>query len=627
MSGFYFVQKTEYSDFHKTAGLISAQLSYEGEKINHYGISGQILMGMVSPDKFSHGIMPRYYKEDNLWGLFSGKLYDCDYNKELFKEFPSAANDLDLIKHLYINKRIEKHLPDMNGAFSFILWDASKEILIAGNDRYGLYPMYWSQSKNGFCLSSRVLASVLSGVVEGNWNPDGVIQLITVDDVISDTTLVSGVHTFPQASLMIKTKAGLEWKAYWQYNYTGREQKMDRVELADELGRCFTKAVKLQSAGKRRIGVTLSGGLDSRTIVAGAEKSGITLHTFTWGKSNSYDRRFAKGVAELYRTTHHDSDYMYKNFETGYEAGIRATEGHINYFDCHMLAHLEIMREHTDVILNGYAGDLVLGGSYLRPAWMRDIPIEKLAQILFKWRNTNFPESGLHQAISCFDEITKEQLTSGYYMKLINKKKGMRPPDIVDSFFLENRVRRQCSMGTVLMRYVVESAAPFFEYDLLDLTTSIPADLRYEHRMYLSMINKHFPESLSVRWQKTLLPASFPLWMNLPAKAFLKGCRILEGKLGWPEIASRQSPVDFAVWLRGPLKNWLEQIIYDKNPVAREVLRKDFCEDVFKKHLNNGDFTRLLGVIISICGFAYALKKARDKVVAQESRAEEIRIK
>jgi asparagine synthase (glutamine-hydrolysing) len=471
-----------------------------------------------------------------------------------------------------------------------------------------------------------VLTSVLSGISDGAWNPDGVLQLITVDDVISETTLVSGVHAFPQATLLVKTKRGLEWNAYWKYNYSNSSVKISRMELAEELGRRFIKAVRLQSGGNRRIGVTLSGGLDSRTIVAAASRLGINLHTFTWGKNSSYDRLLAGQVARLYKTEHHDSDYLFKNLESGYDAGIRATEGHVNYFDCHMLAHIGIMGEHADVILNGYAGDLVLGGSYLRPAWLKAMPVEKLADTLFKWRNINWPESTLYKVISCFDEIREEQKTSHYYRELISRKKGMHSYDIVESFFLENRVRRQCSMGTVLMRYMVESAAPFFEYDMLDLITSIPAALRHEHKIYLSMNRKVFPESLSVRWQRTLLPASFPRWMNLPAKAFLKGCRILEDRAGWPVIASRQSPVDFAVWLRGPMKSWLENIIYDNNPVAGEILKPDFCRDIFKNHMNGMDFTRLLGVIISIYGFGYALKRARDKSAAGKNQPVEIKI-
>ena len=73
------------------------------------------------------------------------------------------------------------------------------------------------------------------------------------------------------------------------------------------------------------------------------------------------------------------------------------------------------------------------------------------------------------------------------------------------------------------------------------------------------------------------------------------------------------------------MKNWLEQIIYDKNPLAEEILIGDFCKNIFQDHLNKGDFSRLLGAIISIRGFAYALKRARSRVTAQKKPPIEIK--
>jgi asparagine synthase (glutamine-hydrolysing) len=614
MSGIYFIQKPDNRDLREIANLTSCQLSYGREIIDHFAIEENSVFGMVSPDKLEKGLMPRFYSDDRLWGIFLGSFNGVDHN-DFYKDRPEIKDDLDLIKRLYLDDKLKDTLPELNGAFFFILYDLRERKLIAGNDRYGMYPMYWSQSEDGFCLSSRVLASVLSNVVPGKWNMTGVMQLLTVDDLLSDSTLVEGVRAFPQASMLIKTDSELKWHTYWHYNYSALDESINRFELARYLGNQFAESVRILTGSNKRIGVTLSGGLDSRIIVAAASKAGIPLHTFTWGKFDSYDRRFARDVSRVYGTIHHDSDYFFSNLETRYEAGIRATEGHINYFDCHMLAHLEIMGDHADVILNGYAGDLVLGGSYLRPTWMRDMSTDDLAEILFHWRNTNIPESRLGHAVTCYDEISEDQKTSYLYRELIKKKKGMRSPDIVESFFLENRVRRQCSMGTVLMRYVTESVAPFFEYRMLDLTTSIPATLRYEHKIYLLMMKEIFPEALPVRWQRTLLPASAPGWTNLPMKAFLKGCRLLENRLGWSGIASKQSPIDFDLWLRGPMRKWMENVVYDGNPRADEVLRPEFCVEVWKRHLDGENLSRLLGAIISVRGFADALAKACSKVV------------
>ena len=616
MSGSYIVQIKKRQDLHHTAKLLSSQIAYGGEPVNHYARSGQTVMGFVSPDKFSKGIMPLYMKEYGLWGILMGELHECDYISAWLTDNPGIDRDIEILACLYRSESLVSALPQLNGAFFFILWDPWTQTLIACNDRYGLYPMYWAYTNNGFCLASRMICPVLSGIVGGEWDLAGVAQFLTTDDYLGETTLITGVRTFPQASLMIKTGDALKWHTYWHYDYTPEPDKIREEELAEELGERFLRAVKRQSAGTRRIGITLSGGLDSRLILAAAHKARLPVQTFTWGKADAYDRTFAGQLSHIFETEHHNCDYSCNNVSIRHEEGIRITEGLINYFDCHMLFHLDILEKHVDVILNGYAGDLVLGGSYLRNAWMSGMPNTDLAKRLFAWRNTLVPENSLSDAIPDLSDLDPDLYPSVIYQNTISRMDHQMPvPDRADRFFLENRVRRSTSMGTVLMREVVESAACFFEYSLLDFITSIQYKLRHEHRIYRTMMQQTFPEAMRVRWQRTLLPAYAPSYMDLPAKAFLKGCRIMENRFGWPNISSRQSTVDFPQMLRERLRPWMNSVIYDSNPACDSILKHDFCEQIWKQHLSGQNQTRLLGVIASLRGVSDLLDKARTKTV------------
>jgi len=176
---------------------------------------------------------------------------------------------------------------------------------------------------------------------------------------------------------------------------------------------------------------------------------------------------------------------------------------------------------------------------------------------------------------------------------------------------LENRVRRVTSMGTVIMRRSVESSAPFFDYDLVDLVLRVPPVFRAEHGIYKWMMEETFPEALRLPWQRTLLPAGAPGWAAIGAKGFLKAAGKAEKIFGWPKIASRLSPVSFGPWLRGPLRPWMERVIREPNPAADEIVRPEFCVAAWDEHLAGRDRTRLLGAIAGIRGFAEALRRAR----------------
>ncbi len=613
MSGCYIVQTQKRQDLHRTARELSSHIACTGEKVNHYALSGQTLMGMASPDNLSKGIMPVYLPETGLWGILTGGLYEGDYLSAWRARNPGIAHDIEVFACLYRSEALADALPQLNGAFFLILWDPESKTLVAANDRYGLYPMYWASSGAGFCLASRMMCPVLSGTAAPSWDLAGVAQFLTTDDYIGETTLIRGVSAFPQASLLIKTGSRLKWHRYWHYEYTPETDGISEQELAEDLGEHFLTAVRRQSAGASRLGITLSGGLDSRLILAAAHKAHLPVKTFTWGNADSYDRVFAGQVSRLFGTEHHDCDYLINNVSIRHEEGMRITEGLINYFDCHMLFHLDILREHTDVILNGYAGDLVLGGSYLRGAWMREKPGTDLAERLFSWRNTLVPENRLADAVPPISDLDRELLPSRLYRSMLSEMNGHTPlPDRTDRFFLENRVRRSTSMGTVLMREAVESAACFFEYSLLDLITQVPYRLRYEHRIYRAMMRQNFSRALDVRWQRTLLPAYAPSCMDLPAKAILKGLGIMEKSCGWPHISSRQSPVNFAQALRKRLKPWMDSVIHDRYPACDEILRKNFCKEIWEEHLAGHDRTRLLGVIASLRGVSALLEKMRS---------------
>jgi asparagine synthase (glutamine-hydrolysing) len=592
------------------APRLAGQLIHGGETINHYAVSDPLVMGAVSRDHLGQGIVPCYLPEQNIWGVLQGELYDCAV-LEWRKTFHESVSDLEIFARLYREGVLAQRLPVLNGAFFVALWDPEKETLVCANDRYGLYPMYWSQGNERFCIADRVLCSVLAGTVPGHWDLSGVACLLTTDDFVGQSTLVEGVETFPPATIMTKTGDLVRLGRYWDYDFTSGEESESLDEMAEELGNRFTRAVERQCKAGRSIGVTLSGGLDSRMIVAAASKADIPIQTFTWGKPESYDRKIANTVAATFGAKHHDCEYAHSQLAERFEEGTRMTEGLVNYFDCHMLAHLQHMDGAADIILNGYAGDVILGGSFLRESWMNSLHLGELSNLIFSWRNTLLAEKDLGLAIPEGINPTEETLPSNRYRSLMSPLAAMDTPDLVDRFILENRQRRLTAMGTVIMRSVVESSACFFDYDLMDLELAVPARQRLEHRMYKRVLKCAFPETLSLRWQRTLLPAGAPEWQATPSKAMLKGCRILEKLIGWPHVASRQSPVDFAGWLRGPLKPWMAAICSDAHPVADEVLLPEFCRSMWHEHLDGRDRSRYLGVIASIRGFSRALEQAR----------------
>lgn len=624
MSNVYFVQPQDGADGREIARRLAGYLAQGGETVNHYAIAGGALLGLVSHDRFSKGVMPRYLREQRLWGILAGELHDSDTLRDWRRAHPECGDDLDILAAMCREGRLAGYLPALNGAFFVVLWDPEARTLVAANDRYALYPMYWAERGAAFCLASRAAGPALAGVVEGRFDAVGAAFALTVDDFVGSATLVNGVSAFPRATILTRRAGDCAWAPYWEYDYRYEEPPAGIDELGEEAGRLLVRAVERQTGGRGRVGITLSGGLDSRCLAAAAAGLGIAAETFTWGREGCFDRQYAKRTAATLGLRHHDCDYEFMNITKEFARGVRATDGMCNLSDMHMLLHLHRL-EGLDLVLNGYAGDAFLGGTFLRKEWMECAPGTDLAALVFAKRNTLLRESELSGALPGFAERAEDALPSAEYRRRFEPLAHLAAPDAVHRFIMENRQWRSTSLGTVLLRLTTESAACFFDYDLADLTLRIPAPMRYKHRVYLAMLRRTFPEVSRVPWQATMLPPGAPEWMVFCAKAARRVSRMVEQRTGWRGLSSRTPPADYAAWFRGPLRKWMEERVMEPNGAASEAISDAFCRRVWGEHLEGLDRTRLLGRIVTLRAFAAALADARRGGAAVSAEPVEVR--
>lgn len=619
MSGSYVVVGIAADRARALAPLLSAQLGDARGENENYAVDGDCLLGRSGVDSLSNGAMPRYLPEQGLWGIFEGSLYEGSGRSPM-----GGGEALVLFATLWREGKLADELPGMNGAFFCVLWDPASRTLVCCNDRFGLYPMYWSTSGGRFCVAGRALCSVLAGTSSGEWDLSAVAQMLTTNDLCGETTLLKDVKTFPQATLLVLAEGEPRWRRYWNYDYAPAFEGRRLREIAETIGDAFVRAVDRQCPPGKTIGVTLSGGLDSRCILAAAKKNGREIRTFTWGEPRCYDRIFAREASERLGGQHEEHDYRYGRFVDAFRDHGRVVEGTANLCDAHMLTHADLLSGKCDVVLNGYAGDVIMGGSYLRSEWMRGQGDAELARRIFDWRTILLPEDRLGDALPDPARLGGEELPSARYQALMSDMGRLPAPDKVDRFILENRIRRHTSSGTVQIRRYAESVAPFFDYDLVDLETSVPAAFRFEHRFYLEMMRTKLPEAARIRWQRTLLPPGVPEAVSVMAKAALKAAKIAQNRTGLKILSGSLSPVDFNAWFRSPGADPLESAFKDRDPVADEVLLPAFCASAWDEHRAGKNLALRLGTIAALRSFSAALGDARAGRPVREASMVEI---
>lgn len=608
MTGLYLVaEDVPAGDLRSLAPSLSAQCAGVGNAAGQYTAEPGLLFGAVGSTPLRR-VQPRFLPEHRLWGAIAGRLYDSAMLRQAKREHGDVS-DLEAFALLHRQGKLMDALPRLNGAFFVILWDPEARALVAANDRFGLYPMYWAHGEGRFCLTSRVLGPVLAGCVPGRWDASGVAQLLTIDDWLGDTTLVQGVSAYPRATVLCHHAGRFEWARYWDYDYRPERRRPGAdtaVLLADVLGEAVARAGR----ASRPIGIPLSGGLDSRTLLAAASRAAGPVHTYTWGAAGSCERVLARKAAQTFGAIHHDYDYNVQGVADTAGEAVRISEGAANVFDCHVLRHLHLLDTGPSLFLDGFEGDVVLGGSYLRRPFFDSVATDVLAARIFAWRNTLLAENQLEQAMAGAAP-TDDGVPSRLVARLFEGTEHLEPANRSDRFFLENHARRSIIEGPMQLRARYESAECFFDYDFIDAVLSVPPEQRLEHRVYIAMLKAGFPKALKTRWARTLLRPGAPEPAAMAVKAVLKAGRIMESRFGGPHISARLSPVDFARWLRGPLRAWARDVFLAPFPLADEVLSPRFCRTTWEEHLAGHDRTRLLGVIATIRVFSILLVDAR----------------
>lgn len=271
-----------------------------------------------------------------------------------FSFCPRSSSDCEVILHLYLKYGIHYLLDIVDGVFSFVLYDTTKNIIYVARDPYGVRPLYISQ------------LNYLTGSIKNIIIASELKQLVNFEGSIEH--VVPGTLTTIQLEFETDIIMNLDTEKYSSVGFSKINKNLNVYEF---IYNSLYSAVKKRVLGttERPIACLLSGGLDSSTITAMVNSflpKGV-LETYSIGLPGSTDLIFARKVADYLGTKHTEvlltEDIFFnsipeviKVIESYDTTTVRASVG--NYL---IAKHIS---KHSDakVIFNGDGSDEVTGG-------------------------------------------------------------------------------------------------------------------------------------------------------------------------------------------------------------------------------------------------------------------------
>jgi asparagine synthase (glutamine-hydrolysing) len=568
------VDSLKHEEFHRVDTYINP----------HLGIA-RVHLGIFNPEP-----QPIFNEDKSLCIFMDGKIYDYEAQLKELKNSGykfNVGNDPEFCLHSY-EEYGKDFIKRLNGNFVILICDLKTGKVIIANDRYGFRVHYYAISNGKLLFAPEVKAILQDETIKTELNDEAVAEYFAFGESWGDKTLFTGIQILTPASILSYDGQNLSIEKYWEFKYEPDYNKSEN-EFIDELVKTFKKAVKIRMDDNLRHGVTLSGGLDSRSVLAGivpTKRKDCVACTF--GPKDCDDVKNAKKVTKKAGIKEHlVLEILPEAYINNAEQEVWLTDGR----HCMSFAYLivKVLKDKVDVIFDGFAMDLTLGGSYLSRDKIECKTDSLLSDILFKNR--------LFQ-----DNEFRELFTPNYYNKVkdvpaksfrneFNKIKSNHPGNKSDDFSLKTHVA-WTHIGDVSVRDLLEVSHPSADNAFIDLLLTIPPEWRLNHYIYRKFLKKLSPELAKIPYNKTMVRADAPLLFWRVGSTYLGGRELLKKRIqkfskGKILLPNKRSYINQDEWFRTN-ENWqtfFRELLLNKNGKSEKYFNQNYIETLLQDQL------------------------------------------
>ncbi len=520
--------------------------------------------------------LPIWNEKRDICLLFSGEDFtdQIDIAALRMRGHEVGSDDASYLVHLYEEMGCA-FLEKLNGWFSGVLLDLRAQKIVLFNDRYGVNRLYYHEDASGFYFASEAksLLKILPGTHQLNMRSLG--EVLCCEAVLQNRSLFSGISLLPPGSAWVFSSGEpVKKKTYFKQETWEGQSELRESEFYEKLEETWRRVLPKYFLGKQSIGLSLTGGVDSRMILAWAPRLPGTLPCYTWGGKyrDCADVKIARRTAKVCRQPHNTilvgAEFL-SQFHDLAERAVYISDGTMDVTGSIDMYVQRLARQIAPVRLSG-----VCGGEILRRL------------VMFK---PGPPQQGL------FDpelERSFRDATATYAGELQGHRLSFasfkQAPWLMASKFTVERSQ-------------VTYRTPYFDNDLVALAYQTPAKL-LDNKPALRLIADGNPAlgkigtdrglafrsvpgvNRALHWyQEFTFKAEYaydyrmPQWLARVDHAFapLHLERLFLG---------RHKFHHFRVWYRDELSRWLKEILLDSDARSRPYLRANSLEKILKAH-------------------------------------------
>jgi len=430
-----------------------------------------------------HGVVDFKSRLESSWALSNGKMLS------LYEE-----GGLNFTKHL-------------NGSFVTSIYDEDKRKIIVVNDRYGSKNLFYTISKDGLFYSSEIKAILAQPSIKPKLTPEAVAEFFTFSYLLGNKTFFQAIELLPPASILsYDCKQGIiQIENYWDFEFhQNREPKALEIYLA-EFDSVMEKAVEIRMTDKDKMGIFLSGGLDSR-LMAGfakrvADKKGKELVSFTFGTKKGWQEKIARQVADRLGIENEFYEIPADMVANYAEEVVYKGDGQIRVRDAHFISLLSKVRTQVDTVLVGLFCSELFGEHF--PQGILGVPSkEELADYLFNRERYEQVAQHIPKMFSTELPIDLEKVRVNF-IDTVMEIPFDSPGEIANYWELRQRDRRYIIPLSNYMSWYLDTRLPYSDNEVVDFALRLPLELRFKKAFIHKALRNIFPNLACIHWEKS----------------------------------------------------------------------------------------------------------------------------
>jgi len=459
---------------------------------------------------------------------------------------------------------------DLDGEYQLALWNPGAKTLQLFNDRFGALPLYVGESSHGLAFAGGVRGVLMAPGIDNRPDVEAIKEAVTFGGYrLGARTNVRGVRMVPPATVVSLSSGAMSMQRYWTWSELRDGDAANREVLLNEVREAWSAAISQRLEGARTPGLMLSGGLDSRAILAEAARQKRAMAAITYGTPQSDDVTIAARAART-AGAHWE---LYPLYTDGWlerrTRRIVETDGLMDLVD---LMHTEVfdtMPSRFDVYLSGYIGDAVAGSSLYAVNSAEDLV-------------RAMPYYGGDLGLSYADALDAAET-------MIAATPG--PPRYA---LYEQKFPQSTSRVTAAARPYVTVRRPFVDYRFFDAVQRVPAQWRADHAFREQWLVSTYPEFFArIPNQRTGVPpgSSRVRWHVTRAVRFgWRRALAAAARAGAPvTIADRSYHPDERFWSQPADRAAIESTILRNDSISGDVFGRDRLRAVLTRFFDDGD--------------------------------------